>query len=120
MFNEIIVTNFSAPTHQGTVESPDIKLSLGNPVCGDKVEITACCDQQKITQIRFKAWGCATSLAMANIFCRQVEGLTITEALKLADNHVDTMLGEIEPSQHHCLDMLKSLFNQLKAEEIVQ
>ncbi|SHO56622.1 iron-sulfur cluster assembly scaffold protein [Vibrio quintilis] len=122
MFNSILVQHFSSPTHQGELADPDTTLALGNPVCGDKVNIdlkfAASGKDAQIIQARFRAWGCATSLAMANAFCSYVEGRSVDSLTELKEHAISALLGELEPSQQHCLDMLNELFQQLKSMEV--
>ncbi|MCP9269807.1 iron-sulfur cluster assembly scaffold protein [Xenorhabdus bovienii] len=115
MFNEIITDNFCHPDCQGSLENPDIQLKLGNPVCGDKVNIDLSLNEEKrISDARFQAWGCTASLAMSNQFCRQIQGKTLTELAQLNTQEIDQMLGKLQPSQQHCLEMLHALFQQVR------
>jgi nitrogen fixation NifU-like protein len=114
MFNEIVIENFMSPTHQGQVAEPDITLELGNPACGDRVIVTLHVDEKhNITNPRFKAWGCATSLAMANVFCRHIDGKDLRTLSPMSPESISRLLGALDPSQRHCLDMLEDLFSQL-------
>ncbi|MFC3395328.1 iron-sulfur cluster assembly scaffold protein [Brenneria rubrifaciens] len=115
MFNDIIIDNFCNPEHQGEVVNPGIRLSLGNSVCGDKVDIDLVIDDQNIIkEAKFRAWGCTALLAMANLFCRVVEGKVMHEISAMPSNEIDKLLGALAPSQHHCIDMLHDLFRQLR------
>ncbi|WP_387465217.1 iron-sulfur cluster assembly scaffold protein [Photorhabdus sp. RM323S] len=115
MFNNIIIDNFCNPDCQGTLSSPSIKLALGNPVCGDKVDIDLTLDRQgRVNNACFRAWGCTASLAMSNQFCRHVKGKTLEELNALSSEGINALLGELEPAQQHCLGMLHKLFEQLK------
>ncbi len=115
MFNEIITDNFCNPDFQGRLTNPDIQLKLGNPVCGDKVNIDLSLSEEgNINEARFQAWGCTTSLAMSNLFCRQVQGKSLVELTQLSSQEIDRMLGKLQPSQRHCLEMLHALFQQVR------
>ncbi|PSW06710.1 iron-sulfur cluster assembly scaffold protein [Photobacterium lipolyticum] len=119
MFNEVIVDNFSNPSHQGEVDSAQANLKLGNPVCGDTVNISLQFESaDTVSEAKFQAWGCATSLAMANVFCRYVEGRKLTEIKEVEADFITSLLGELEPSQHHCLEMLNELFDQCRSLEV--
>jgi nitrogen fixation NifU-like protein len=63
----------------------------------------------------FQAWGCATSIATANIFCSLINGNEIEMVVNYDRSELDTILGKLEPSQHHCLDILHELHDKLKA-----
>ena len=96
--------------------APEIVLALSNPVCGDKVDIFINYNKEedKFVQARFQAWGCTTSLAMSNIFCEYIENNPVSEIRAISNDDIRQLLGKLEPSQQHCIDMLISLFSQLK------
>jgi len=116
MFNQIIVDNFCNPEYQGNITEPGIVLALSNPVCGDKVDIFINYNKEKdkFEQARFQAWGCTTSLAMSNIFCKYIENTPVSQINTITNDDIRQLLGKLEPSQQHCIDMLISLFSQLK------
>lgn len=114
MFNDIIVENFSNPAFAGEMEGADMALELGNPVCGDRIKVQLKLDGDQIQQVRYQAWGCATSLATGNIFCAYADGQPLDKVLATSAEMMEQLLGELEPAQHHCLEMLQALFAQLK------
>lgn len=114
MFNEIIVANFSHPTFAAELDDANHAIELGNPVCGDRIRVELKLDGDLIAKARYQAWGCATSVATGNLFCALLNGRRLPEVVSTAPEQIEQMLGEIEPSQHHCLEMLKSLFAKLK------
>jgi nitrogen fixation NifU-like protein len=113
MFNEIIVRNFSNPSFASELDEVSASIEIGNPVCGDRIRVQLDVAEGYIRQARYQAWGCATSLATGNIFCSHLEGKRLNTALNTPGVEIDAMLGELEPSQYHCLEMLKSLFQRL-------
>lgn len=114
MYNDIIIENFSDPKHSREIQNPHLEIEVGNPVCGDRIRIQIEIENQKISQGVFRAWGCATSVATANIFCSSINGKTIETLVNRDRNEIDQMLGELEPSQYHCLDILHELHNKLE------
>lgn len=114
MFNDIIVENFSSPRFAEELPHADLTLELGNPVCGDRIEVRLQLAEGVIAKARYQAWGCATSLATGNVFCGFVDTKPLAAVLATPAEAMTSMLGELEPSQHHCLDMLRALFAQLQ------
>jgi nitrogen fixation NifU-like protein len=113
MFNEIIVANFSSPEFAEELPRADLMLELGNPVCGDRIQVQLQLAGDVIQKARYQAWGCATSLATGNVFCGFLDQQPLSAVLGVSSEQIDSLLGELEPSQHHCLEMLRSLFKQL-------
>ena len=114
MFNDIIVRNFSDPQFAAELEEATASIELGNPVCGDRIRVQLEVGGGQVRRARYQAWGCATSLATGNVFCSHINGRPLEELLRYTRDEIDAMLGELEPSQHHCLEMLHGLFNRLK------
>lgn len=114
MYNDIVIANFSDPQYSGELQNPHLELEVGNPVCGDRIRIQIEMEGDRITKGVFRAWGCATSVATANIFCSLIHGNEINTLVNCDSSELDTMLGKLEPSQHHCLDILHELHTQLK------
>jgi nitrogen fixation NifU-like protein len=119
MYNDIIIEHFSNPQHVGDLENADHEFEIGNPVCGDRIKIQLLVSEQAIKKAVFRAWGCATSVATANIFCGSIEGKDANSCLKRTPSDIETMLGELEPSQHHCLNILTELHQQLASKMYV-
>jgi NifU-like protein involved in Fe-S cluster formation len=114
MFNEIIVKNFSDPVFATELDEATASIEIGNPVCGDRIRVQLDVNDGLIRRARYQAWGCATSLATGNVFCASIDGKPLAAVLDMTNGNIETMLGELEPSQHHCLEMLISLFQRLK------
>lgn len=114
MYNDIIIKNFSEPEYSGEIQNPHFEFEVGNSVCGDRIRVQIEMDGEKITKGVFRAWGCATSVATANIFCSLINANTIETIVNRDTSEIDKLLGELEPSQHHCLDILHELHNKLR------
>ena len=113
MYNDIIIDNFSAPAHVGDIEDPNYEYEIGNPVCGDRIRIQIDASDGQVKSARFRAWGCATSVATANIFCASLEGGSLDYLSERTDCEMKEMLGELEPSQYHCVEILQQLYRRL-------
>lgn len=119
MYNDLIVENFVDPEFVGDIDQPDLEFELGNSVCGDRIKIQVKIANYIIEEIAFRAWGCATSVATANIFCRSAKGATLENISNRDEKSIEAMLGELEPSQHHCVNILLELHKKLTNEATV-
>lgn len=114
MFSARIAENFTNPTHGGEVASPQIVLENKDPVCGDQIHIAIGVKNGMIAQARFKAWGCATSLATANILCAWMEGKPLADCAAATPEILAEQLGILAPEQRHCHVIAINLVAQLK------
>jgi NifU-like protein involved in Fe-S cluster formation len=115
MFNDIIVKHFTEPTFAAEIDDPTRTIELGNPVCGDRIRVQLKEEGNRVAVARYQAWGCATSLATGNIFCTHIQNRPFSDLLATEQSVIDSMLGELDPAQYHCLEMLRTLFDELRA-----
>lgn len=117
MYNDIIVDHFTDPKYVGDIENSDVEFEIGNPVCGDRIRVQFIRDGGQVKDIAFRAWGCATSIATADIFCSSVIDKSSADIVGRSTEEIESMLGELDPSQHHCIHILHELHSKL-AEEL--
>lgn len=113
MYSELISENFSNPTHNGELEEFNASLENVDPVCGDQVKISLALEDGKVATARFQAWGCATSIAASNLFCKWLEGKTLDEIAEVEPEVMTDLLGELAPEQIHCAHMLERMVGQV-------
>ena len=118
MVNDLISDRFMAPRYAGTEASSQsddpraAELRIENPVCGDRLCITWRRGGPGAATARFQAWGCATSIAAGDLFCELLESRSDAELAATTPAQVAALLGEIEPAQQHCAQMLAQLLAQ--------
>ncbi|MCV2881301.1 iron-sulfur cluster assembly scaffold protein [Actibacterium sp. XHP0104] len=117
MFSDLIVDNFTSPTHAGEIDAPVLVLENKDPVCGDQIRIGLAVENGQITSARFRAWGCATSMATANILCKWLEGRGVQDCAEASAEEISALLGQLSPEQRHCQHIAQNLVRQLAAQE---
>jgi len=115
VYNDIIINNFMNPSCSKTLSDCNASFEVGNSVCGDRIQVSLNVESGIIVEAAFQAWGCATSVATANVFCQAIKGLPLADIQNKSDAEIDEMLGELEPSQEHCLTILKELYHKVGA-----
>ncbi len=100
LYQEIILDHGKSPRNAGAVEHHTCKSDGKNPMCGDKVCVTAAVDDSgAITDIRFDGKGCAISIASASMMTEAVKGLTAEDAAKVFAGVRTLCTEEVEPDQ---------------------
>lgn len=120
MYSELIADHFMDPGFVGDVENPALEFEIGNSVCGDRIRVQAAVTDGNISEIAYRAWGCATSVATGDIFCESVKDTALAEVASRTPEQIEAMLGELEPSQHHCVQILTEMHQSLLAEAQTQ
>jgi nitrogen fixation NifU-like protein len=58
MYTDKVMEHFSNPRNIGEIENADGVGEVGNPVCGDMMSFYINVKDNKITDIKFKTFGC--------------------------------------------------------------
>lgn len=122
MYSKNIIEHFTNPQNIGLLDNYDYDLHIGNPACDDRINLQIKLDEQreKVVNVKYKAYGCATSLATASIFSVFIKGKALEDInTYYHSNDVSELLGELEPKQMHCLDILKELFNKIPVPHVL-
>ena len=64
---------------------PDGIGHLGNPVCGDIMELYIKVKDGTITDVKFKTFGCGAAIATSSMVTEMVKGKTLEEALQISN-----------------------------------
>ncbi len=103
-YSEKVLEYFKHPKNVGKIENPDAKAKEGSPACGDVVSLYLKVDEktQKITDIKFESFGCASNIATGSIITEMAKGKTLEEAKKITWEEAAKELGGLPPIKVHC------------------
>lgn len=90
------------PRNVGTMENPDGYGKVGNPSCGDIMEIFLKIENDIITDVKFRTFGCASAIATSSVSTEMVLGKDIHEALAITNKVVAEALGGLPATKMHC------------------
>ena len=101
-YSEKVMEHFRNPRNVGEIENPDGIGHVGNPVCGDIMELYIRVKDNIITDAKFKTFGCGAAIATSSMVTELVKGKTVEEALKISNKAVAEALGGLPPIKMHC------------------
>jgi nitrogen fixation NifU-like protein len=78
---------------------------VGNPVCGNLMQIQIKVDDGILTDVKFKTFGCGAAIATSSMVTDLAIGKTIEEALKITRNDVAESLEGLPPVKMYCLNL---------------
>src|SRR5690606_16134966 len=78
---------------------------VGNPTCGDIMKIYLKVEDNVITDIKFKTFGCGAAIATSSMVTELAKGKTIEEALQLSNKAVAEALDGLPPKKMHCSNL---------------
>ncbi|MGB3093979.1 MAG: iron-sulfur cluster assembly scaffold protein, partial [Candidatus Zixiibacteriota bacterium] len=85
MYSEKVMEHFQNPRNVGEIEDADGVGEIGNPVCGDIMKLYIKVDGNRITDAKFKTFGCGAAIATSSMVTELVIGKTIEEALTISN-----------------------------------
>ncbi|NWF77905.1 MAG: Fe-S cluster assembly scaffold protein NifU [Chloroflexi bacterium] len=101
-YSEKVMEHFKNPRNVGEMENPDGVGRVGNPVCGDIMELYIKVKDGIIVDAKFKTFGCGAAIATSSMVTEMVKGKTIEEALKISNKAVAEALDGLPPVKMHC------------------
>ncbi len=101
-YSEKVMEHFRNPRNVGEIESPDGVGHVGNPVCGDIMELYIKVNDGIIVDAKFKTFGCGAAIATSSIVTEMVKGKSIKKALKISNKAVAEALDGLPAVKMHC------------------
>jgi nitrogen fixation NifU-like protein len=105
-YTEKTLEHFRDPRNVGTLEGPNVAMGrVGNPVCGDLMEMYIEVEDDRIKDIKFQTFGCGSAVATSSMTTELVKGMTLDEALKVSRGDVADALDGLPPIKMHCSNL---------------
>lgn len=105
VYSEKVLEHFRNPRNVGELENPDGVGVEGNPVCGDLMEIHIRVEDDRITDIKFKTFGCGSAIATSSMVTELAKGKTLDEALEITRQDVADELDGLPKQKMHCSNL---------------
>ena len=101
-YSEKVIDHFTNPRNVGVIENADGVGKVGNPVCGDMMEMSIRVEGNVIAEIKFRTFGCGAAIATSSMASEMIEGKTIDEALQVTNRAIAQALDGLPPVKMHC------------------
>ena len=101
-YTEQVMDHFMNPRNMGEMEDASGVGTVGNAKCGDIMRIYIKVENDVITDVSFKTFGCGAAIATSSKATELVKGKTIDEALQITNQMVMESLGGLPPVKVHC------------------
>ncbi len=103
-YSEVALNHFRNPRNVGVIEDADAYARVGDPSCGDFIEIYLKLNPEKsiITDVKFRVFGCPGAIVTSSIATELVKGNDVAFALSLSDDDVIEALGGLPEGKEHC------------------
>jgi len=101
-YSEKVIDHFTNPRNVGVVENADGVGKVGNPVCGDMMEMSIKVEGETITDIKFRTFGCGAAIATSSMASEMIIGKTLDQALAITNRAIAEALDGLPPIKMHC------------------
>ena len=106
IYSDVVKDHFMNPKNvlmEDEKEWPcDGRGIVGNLKCGDQMLILIRVSDGKITDCRWKTYGCASAIASTSILSEAIIGMPIEEAYRLKPQDIVAKLGGLPENKIHC------------------
>lgn len=102
MYSDKVMEHFENPRNVGQLDNPSGTGQVGNAKCGDIMKMDIQVENNIITDVKFKTFGCCAAIATSSMATEMVKGKTVEEALQLTNKAVAQALDGLPPAKVHC------------------
>ena len=122
-YSEKVLDHFRNPRNVGSIENPDGYGKVGNPVCGDLMEIFIKVGKNNkgediIDDIKFRTFGCGSAVSTSSMVTEMAKGMKLDDAYNITRSDVAEELDGLPPIKMHCsnlaADALKAAINNYR------
>ena len=105
MYSEKVMDHFMNPRNVGEISDADGVGTVGNPTCGDLMNMYIKVKDNKLVDVKFKTFGCGAAIATSSMTTELAIGKTIEEAMQITRADVAENLGGLPPIKMHCSNL---------------
>jgi Fe-S cluster assembly scaffold IscU len=105
-YSDKVLDHYNNPRNVGSLDKDESTVGtgiVGAPECGDvmKLQIQVDKDSGKITDAKFKTYGCGSAIASSSLATEWIKGKTVDEALEIKNTDIVEELS-LPPVKIHC------------------
>jgi nitrogen fixation NifU-like protein len=101
VYSEIVIDRWLNPRNLGKIRKPDGFAKIKGP-CGDTMQISFKVKDGRISKLRFRTDGCASSIAAGSMATELAQGKKPEEAAAISQQMILNALGGLPEESVHC------------------
>jgi nitrogen fixation NifU-like protein len=121
-YPKFLMEHFQNPRNVGEISNPDGVGTVGNASCGDIMQMFIKVDGGKITEAKFKTFGCGAAIATSSILTERIIGTTPDEAMKISEETSQEVLAQLPREKVPCFtlatDALKLAIEEFQCKRV--
>ncbi|KAF3158324.1 iron-binding protein [Orbilia oligospora] len=125
-YHEKVLDHYSRPRNVGSMNKADHDVGtglVGAPACGDVMKLQIRVDEitGKISDVKFKTFGCGSAIASSSYLTELVRGMSLEDAGRIKNTEIAKELC-LPPVKLHCSmlaeDAIKSAIKDYKSKRV--
>jgi len=112
VYSDKVMEHFMNPRNVGEIEDANGIGEVGNPVCGDMMTFYIKVKDNRLSDIKFKTFGCGAAIAVSSIVSEMAMGKTLEEARKITPALVAEELEGLPKNKYHCSNLGAQALNK--------
>ncbi len=105
VYSEKVMEHFMNPRNVGEIPDADGVGTVGNPVCGDMMSFYIKVNNGRLSDVKFKTFGCGAAIAVSSMVSEMAQGMSLEEAKQLNRKMVADELDGLPPNKMHCSNL---------------
>lgn len=106
VYTETVKEHFLNPRNflmgDETTYQHDAEGIVGNPICGDQMKMFIQVEDDRIKDVKWKTYGCASAIASTSALSELAKGRTLDEATEISAEEIADFLGGLPKHKFHC------------------
>src|SRR5918998_467457 len=106
-YNPQVIDHLVKPHNVGEVDTPSGVGESGYAACGDVARFTLRIEKNRLTEVRYKVYGCAACIAAGSALSELVHGGSLLKAARVSKADLENVLGGALPQgKEHALTLV--------------
>lgn len=105
VYTDIVKDHFMNPRNIWKKDEnwePDAFGEVGSLACGDQMRVGIKVEDNKISDIRWLTYGCASAIASTSMMSEIVKGMSLKDAYNITPDMITSALGGLPEHKFHC------------------
>ena len=105
LYSDIVKEHFTNPKNifePGDGFEANAEGMVGNIKCGDQMQFLLRIEDDVITDVRWRTYGCASAIASTSMLSEVIKGMGIREAYNIKPDDIVKKLGGLPDNKIHC------------------
>ncbi|MFC2062796.1 Fe-S cluster assembly scaffold protein NifU [Chloroflexota bacterium] len=112
IYSDKVMDHFMKPRNVGEIDDADGVGEVGNPVCGDMMTFYVKVKDNRLSDVKFKTFGCGAAIAVSSMVSEMALGKTLEEVRKITPAVVAKELGGLPKNKFHCSNLGAQALNK--------